>query len=610
MDPNDPLYCDESHTDFDDDGLPEVDEDRGDELPNADVWPELKWRGDLTKRHMTAGTLLAVIAANGGDQNEFGVPISTVELELRRVAAKYGGKNSGDPGYGKTVNGDSLYTSMAEIRQMVHGMVTTSGVLEYRDRATAPLDQTRVRLTADGAALYENAYVAAQKDRRFEHIDLSDPILEVDVTSSGPGTTVETLAIRESVLPLMRNIEQRPYFRSWLWIVSHNPVTWAVLKSKTDPNLPELYRTGALEGYDHIAAAFADASKTPIVGGSLPIDYWAARMQAETIRPFARQVLSGGPDGMWIGRPLKPEELHLDVESLAAAGVPGFDTKMIQASSLAWEIYADSEFTLSEYSAMREAMNAAQRDSSTITVSFLEEPEDFSTEEKSDEKSATSGDAKSETDKKLDKAKLGVGKKGITGERTVERLVMKKSSEALMDMALGREVANIDEAGRIGKLLRVRCDYVLQSKDANKRRACDKWSVGGSTRCEIHGGEYLDPEETRSVLAAGRSKLTALSSAAVDTLADLMTNSTNDPTRMAAAKTILQLAGFNEKLEVAVTVDTGQSPADVIAERLARLAPKANELEAAESEAERGKTLFAEDAVVEAEVVEEEQPPF
>lgn len=565
----------------------------------ADLWPALRWRGDLTRRHLTAGTILSVTAVNNGDVGEPGVSVSTVELELRRVAHKYRGRDSGEPGYGKTVNGDMIYQDADEIRAVIHGLVHSTRALEYVDASgkvrldvVAPEPGVRLRLTADGGALAESAYSAASRDRRFEHIDMSDPILELDVTSGAEdGSLVETLGVRESTLPLRRGSSSKPGYRAWLQIVGKNPITWAVLQSGLDPHHPLLHTDGALEGTAHIVAAFNAAQALPADADPdehLPLAYWAARVQAEFIGPLAQVVLSGGPDGLWIGKPLKPDAVHADVVGLCASGVSGFgsEDEMERRSSLAWELFDAAEITLPQYTETREAIEAARADANTITVTHVPPIPDEPT-----------------LDEKLESAELKADKRGIVGLPTIERLVMKKSSDSLVDLIGGRGVANATDALRPGKIVRVRCDYVINAKDHHKRRSCDKWSIGGGSRCEIHGGAYLSEEEIRSVLLAGQTKIAAATSKAIDTVVELMTSATNENVRLAASKLLLDKAGLSDSLEITLKGDTldKEDPADIIMERLRRLAPKPAELPAAEA-----KPLFSEYSAIEAEVVEEE----
>lgn len=555
--PGSPDPSDEDHT------LPEP-ESAADTSFSAVSWPPLRWRGDLTKRHLTAGTLLQIIYMNNGAPTELGLTISTLELELRRVAHKYRGKDSSDIGYDKTINGDKLYTDSRAIRSMIHALVFLTGAVQYVSDAGetfaedfTPADHTAVRLTSYGVEIADAAFERASSDTRFEHIDLSDPIIEFDCTTGDlDGTLVETLGIHESTLPNQRTVSEEPSYRQWLWIVLHNPITFAVLYSGVDPSHPDLYTVGSVEGSDHIVASFSEAQK-PFTGPGedtrLPANYWAARVQAEFIRPFAREVLSGGPDLMWAGKPIKPSVVHSDVELFAAAGAAGFQPQndMVRRSALAIELFAKGEFTLGSYGETRTQMDAAQLDASVITVTHLPE--------------ASADDDLGASDLKTDK-------RGVIGLPKVEKLIMKKSADSLMDDALGRSVTNPHDA-LSGKFLKVRCDYILNAKDPNKRRACDRWAVKGSTRCETHGGEYLDEEETKNLLKANQQKLWAMSSKAIDTVGELMLNSTNDSVRLAAAKLIMDRSGFNEAIDISVQ-DTGpvmENPADIIRDRLRRL---------------------------------------
>ena len=385
---------------------------------------------------------------------------------------------------------------------------------------------------------------------------------------------------------MKRIVERRPGYRQWLWIVQKNPITWAVLRSGLDPSTPEIYTDGAVEGSEHIVAAFTAAQRTfpgDEAQPSLPVEYWAARVQAEFIRPFAQTVLGGGPEACWVARPLKAEDVHTDVEGFAAIDLSGFQAAddMVRRSSLAWELYGADEFTLSHYAAVREQMDAAQTDSVTITVTHVPE--------------------RSEIDEKLDAAELGVTKTGITGLPAVEKLVMKKSSDSLIDAIEHREVRNAADALKPGKYVKVRCEYIVNAKDPNRRRSCDKWSIGATPFCEIHGGTYLEEEEIRSVILAGQTKIAAATSKAIDTVVYLMQHATNETVKLASAKLLLDKAGFNDATEIIHRSEGAkqEDPSDVIRARLERLRGSGPALPAAP------KDLFREDSTIEAEVVEE-----
>jgi hypothetical protein len=271
--------------------------------------------------------------------------------------------------------------------------------------------------------------------------------------------------------------------------------------------------------------------------------------------------------------------VHSDVELFAAAGAAGFEPQndMVRRSSLAVELFAKDEFTISGYSDTRTQMDEAQLDASTITITHLPEARD---------------------DNDLEAPDLKTDKRGVIGLPKVEKIVLRKSADSLMDDALGRSVTNPHDA-LSGKFLKVRCDYVFHAKDPDKRRACDRWSVKGSTRCETHGGEYLDEEETKNLLKANQQKLWAMSSKAIDTVGELMLNSTNDSVRLAAAKLIMDRSGFNEAIDISVQ-DSGpilENPADIIRDRLRRLGASAAAIVPKEEPAELEQAIDAEFAV-------------
>lgn len=590
----------------------------GDHSYTSVQWPGLRWRGDLLRRHLTAGTIVSILSNNGGGMDEGGVSVSTIELELRRIAHKYTAKDSGDRGYGKTINGDLLHSEISYIRPIIHGLVFISTYAEYVDEMVdedaLPSDTTKVRLTEEGAIRHEGSFVAAMSDARFEHLESDDGMLELDVTSSDedPDTLVETLGVRESTLPIRRMSKAKPSYREWLWIIAKNPITYAVLRNDLDPATPEIYTEGSVEGSEHIVAAFT-ASQIPRPDGAdhaLPMKFWATRVQAEFIRPFALQVLSGGPDAMWIAKPVKPGDIHKDIESFIAASRPGFadSDDMSRRSSLAWELFDTDEFPLAKYKQLRMDMDAAQRELSTITVSHVPPL------------SSVVADAEAAGVKVSGDDILGPGphpelktdKRGVVGMGSVEKLVLKKSSDALMDSVMGRNITNPGDALKPGKFLRLRCDYVLNAKRPDGRRACDKYSVSGSSRCEIHGGEFLDKTETLNLLKASRSKLIAMQSKAIDTIGELMENSTNDSVRLGAAKIVLDRTGFGESLDINFgTEASNDRPAgEIIAERLANLAPRAKEIAPVEPEHLFPSTIDAEGgepdhSPIDAEVVED-----
>ena len=116
----------------------------------------------------------------------------------------------------------------------------------------------------------------------------------------------------------------------------------------------------------------------------------------------------------------------------------------------------------------------------------------------------------------------------------------------------------------------VRCRAI---KDDGIR--CMMWSSGrpkDDGLCRIHLGSISrKPGED---VERARAKLTQAAPYAVDVLEDLMENAASEPVRLKASTEILDRAGVRGGIEfdARLEVTDGRSPADVVAERLNRLA--------------------------------------
>jgi len=127
--------------------------------------------------------------------------------------------------------------------------------------------------------------------------------------------------------------------------------------------------------------------------------------------------------------------------------------------------------------------------------------------------------------------------------------------------------------------LPVRCRAV---KDDGIR--CMLWSSGrpkDDSLCRIHlGSIQRKPGED---VERARAKLTQAAPYAVDVLEDLMENATSEPVRLKASTEILDRAGVRGGVEFDARIDVtdGRSPAQVVLERLERLAAGANAVSAA-----------------------------
>lgn len=138
---------------------------------------------------------------------------------------------------------------------------------------------------------------------------------------------------------------------------------------------------------------------------------------------------------------------------------------------------------------------------------------------------------------------------------------------------------------------------------------CMLWSSGRPADdgyCRIHLGS-LQRRPGEDVERA-RAKLTQAAPYAVDVLEDLMENAASEPVRLKASTEILDRAGVRGGVEfdANININDARPAAQIVAERLERLA--AGAIEVAAKLAEAGITLpDGNNNIIDAEVVEEEQ---
>lgn len=112
---------------------------------------------------------------------------------------------------------------------------------------------------------------------------------------------------------------------------------------------------------------------------------------------------------------------------------------------------------------------------------------------------------------------------------------------------------------------------------------CMLWSSGrpkDDGYCRVHlGSIQRKPGED---IERARAKLTQAAPYAVDVLEDLMENATSEPVRLKASAEILDRAGVRGGVEfdANINVNDGRSPAQIVSERLSRLAGGAIEIAA------------------------------
>ena len=134
------------------------------------------------------------------------------------------------------------------------------------------------------------------------------------------------------------------------------------------------------------------------------------------------------------------------------------------------------------------------------------------------------------------------------------------------------------------------------------------WSSGRPADdgyCRIHlGSVQRRPGED---VERARAKLTQAAPYAVDVLEDLMQNAQSEPVKLKASTEILDRAGVRGGVEfdARLEVTDGRQPAQVVAERLQRLAAGAIQVAAKMAEAGLEMPKDAESDIEDAEIVEE-----
>jgi len=150
--------------------------------------------------------------------------------------------------------------------------------------------------------------------------------------------------------------------------------------------------------------------------------------------------------------------------------------------------------------------------------------------------------------------------------------------------------------------LPTRCRHIKED-----RIRCMLWSSGrlsDDRLCRVHLGSQLSkPGED---VERARARLVQAAPYAVDMLEELMLNASSEPVKLKASTEILDRAGVRGGVEfdARIVVTDEKAPAQVIAERLNRLA--AGAVAAAARMAAAGVTVPNDADIVDAEIVEEE----
>jgi hypothetical protein len=135
------------------------------------------------------------------------------------------------------------------------------------------------------------------------------------------------------------------------------------------------------------------------------------------------------------------------------------------------------------------------------------------------------------------------------------------------------------------------------------------WSSGRAKDdgyCRVHlGSIQRKPGED---IERARSKLVQAAPYAVDVLEDLMENAASEPIRLKASTEILDRAGVRGGIEfdANVHITDGRSPAQIVAERLTRLASGAAQITSMLNEAGIELPTKDDSDIEDAEIVEKE----
>lgn len=384
----------------------------------------------------------------------------------------------------------------------------------------------------------------------------------------------------DNTLPVRRHLYRTPSYRQFLWIALNERATFVLALSGLTPRTLELVGN---------ASAISDPRDRtdPHIRAVK-----ANRVLIKKIKDFAQLVLTGGPESVWVGKPIDPKDVHADCMAFHAAGRPGFTAEIVQASSLAWEAYTANKLTVRDFELAREALREGYKNgllsknmaAGTSTIDANEVMRDALAEGR-DSPYQTLEDA------------------GAYVERTADQIMRE----------IGVDVDIKPEVSPSGIPFDIRCTHVSTTTNTINGRVvkhqCRARSIGGSGLCERHGGSYLSPEETASLVRASQQKLFAASTKAVEVMADLMLHSTNDAVRLRAAEQVLNRSGLSESRDLTVhlkgdALSETRSAAENVRERLARLSGVEPEQQQAIERKQKAGELSTYGEAIEAEVVE------
>ncbi len=300
--------------------------------------------------------------------------------------------------------------------------------------------------------------------------------------------------------------------------------------------------------------------------GTGRIDYrtwlWIQHSTCSPFAPLAKLVLSGGPDGQWTHQKrLVPQKVSDEIELLFVGGRSSVGEDHALLARKAVEAFEARTMTLREHFDEEILRRAVPHRAIQASVQEIvgEDTEAFIVNV------------------------LGVPSESEgKGDSPLYQELRAVAAEAVGSALKHRPVGGEGVEG--ATTLTVHCRYYL----GRRNQICSRVAVPGTTRCSLHGGETVDPEELRECLRLGGEVLMRAAERAVDVCVDLMENSVVDSVRLSAAQTLMDRAGMVQASKIQVSVQTaktdedGESPAEIIRGRLERLSksflPPANEV--------------------------------
>lgn len=283
---------------------------------------------------------------------------------------------------------------------------------------------------------------------------------------------------------------------------------------------------------------------------------WLQHHEDTEFASFARLVLGGGPENVWVNKPLKAEGVCYDVESFYATKRGGVTEEHVEMARDAIDAYKEDATSVG-------TLIDARRDSEAEAAKLIE---------------IARADAARKVAPGVDFEFPGLAPPGVRGAP--------------------EGTATIYGEGSVPRTI---CNYVTK-----RTTMCGRLAVLGQVRCDLHGGVYLDPEETKHVVRAGQEKILAATTSAIDTVIDIMQNSVQDAVRLKAAEMLLDRGGFTSGMTIEIedkSSGNAASAAGIIADRLARLAGHEEPVEDQKPGAVQESEVAASEAVIQGEVV-------